>query len=90
MKAQLRMQGVCGQSWAARYTTWVLIKLTPKGLVFSFLCFSFLFCVGKIRLADRRCVCRAGAAAGGGGVLWGSAHARQQGSEGERQQLPGL
>ena len=23
--------------WAARYTTWLLIKLTPKGVVFSFL-----------------------------------------------------
>jgi len=27
--------------WAARYTTWLLIKLTPKGVV-SFLFFSFL------------------------------------------------
>ena len=26
--------------WAARYNTWLLIKLTPKGIVFSFL---FLF-----------------------------------------------
>ncbi len=26
--------------WAARYNTWLLIKLTPKGVVFSFL---FLF-----------------------------------------------
>ncbi len=24
--------------WAARYNTWLLIKLTPKGVVFSFLC----------------------------------------------------
>ncbi len=23
--------------WAARYNTWLLIKLTPKGVVFSFL-----------------------------------------------------
>ncbi len=23
-------------SWAARYNTWLLIKLTPKGVVFSF------------------------------------------------------
>ena len=29
--------------WAARYNTWLLIKLTPKGVVFSFLFFSFLF-----------------------------------------------
>ena len=25
--------------WAARYNTWLLIKLTPKGVVFSFLFF---------------------------------------------------
>jgi len=25
-------------TWAARYNTWHLIKLTPKGVVFSFLC----------------------------------------------------
>jgi len=30
-------------AWAARYNTWLLIKLTPKGVVFSFLFFSFLF-----------------------------------------------
>ncbi len=24
-------------TWAARYNTWILIKLTPKGVVFSFL-----------------------------------------------------
>ncbi len=29
-------------SWAARYNTWLLIKLTPKGVVFSFLFFSRL------------------------------------------------
>ena len=29
--------------WAARYNTWLLIKLTPNGVVFSFLFFSFLF-----------------------------------------------
>ena len=23
--------------WAARYNTWLIIKLTPKGVVFSFL-----------------------------------------------------
>jgi len=28
--------------WAARYKTWRLIKLTPKGVVFSLLFFSFL------------------------------------------------
>ena len=26
--------------WAARYNTWLLIKLSPKGVVFSFLFFS--------------------------------------------------
>ena len=25
------------RSWAARYNTWLLIKLTPKGVVLSFL-----------------------------------------------------
>ncbi len=29
--------------WAARYNTGLLNKLTPKGVVFSFLFFSFLF-----------------------------------------------
>ena len=29
---------------AARYNTWLLIKLTPKGIGFSFLFFSFYFC----------------------------------------------
>ncbi len=33
-------KGVLGIVWAARNNTWLLIKLTPKGLVFSF---SFLF-----------------------------------------------
>ena len=28
--------------WAARYNTWLLNKLTPKGIVFFFLFFSFL------------------------------------------------
>ena len=28
--------------WAAQYNTWLLIKLTLKGIVFSFLFFSFL------------------------------------------------
>ncbi len=29
--------------WAAQFNTWLLIKLTPKGVVFSFLFFSSLF-----------------------------------------------
>jgi len=32
----------CLLPWAAQYNTWLLIKLTPKGIVFSFLFFSFL------------------------------------------------
>ncbi len=35
-------ESVCGLvTWAARYNTWLLIELTPKGVVFSFLSFSF-------------------------------------------------
>ena len=30
----------CLLPWAAQYNTWLLIKLTPKGIVFSFLFFS--------------------------------------------------
>jgi len=30
-------------AWAAQYNTWILIKLTPKGIVFSLLFCSFLF-----------------------------------------------
>ncbi len=32
--------GVVLITWAAWYNTWLLIKLTPKGVVFSFLLFS--------------------------------------------------
>ncbi len=31
--------------WAARYNTWLLIALTPKGVVFSFLFFSMTMLV---------------------------------------------
>ncbi len=31
-------------TWAARYNIWLLIKLTSKGVVFSFLLFSICFC----------------------------------------------
>ena len=31
---------VCSSIWAAQYNTWLLIKLMPKGAVFSFLFFS--------------------------------------------------
>ncbi len=31
---------VASEMWAAQYNTWLLIELTPKGVVFSF---SFLF-----------------------------------------------
>ena len=33
----------CAKAWTAQYNAWLLIKLTPKGVVFSFLFFSFLF-----------------------------------------------
>jgi len=39
----LPLEHKCSHLWAARYNTWLLIKLTPKGVVFSFLFFSFLF-----------------------------------------------
>jgi len=38
--------------WAARYNTWLLIKLTPKGVVFSFL-FFFYFRFNVHRLPDQ-------------------------------------
>ncbi len=40
----LKYKVICfiAYAWAARYNTWLLIKLTPKGVVFSFLFFSFL------------------------------------------------
>jgi len=34
---------VATKAWAAWYNTWLLIKLTPKGAVFPFLSFPFLF-----------------------------------------------
>ncbi len=39
------LQEVKTGTWAARYNTWLLIKLAPKGVVFflSFLFFSFSF-----------------------------------------------
>ena len=40
--ADLLCHSVKGTSWAARYDTWLLIKLTPTGVVFSFLIASFL------------------------------------------------
>ena len=42
-KALLICAGGRSTLWAARYNTWLLIKLTPKGVVFSFLFSSFLF-----------------------------------------------
>jgi predicted TIM-barrel enzyme len=36
--SRVPQQGDCAQIWATRYNTWLLIKLTPKGVVFSFLC----------------------------------------------------
>ena len=34
---------------AAQYDTWLLIELTPKGVVFSFLFFSFLFFSAQVQ-----------------------------------------
>ena len=43
-------------AWAARYNTWLLIKLTPKGVVFSFLfCNEHDFCVCFAQQAQRAC-----------------------------------
>ncbi len=39
----LPLEHKCSHLWAARYNTWLLIKLTPKGVVFSFLSFPFPF-----------------------------------------------
>ena len=44
-------------SWEARYNTWLLIKLTPKGVVFSFLFFSFLFFSFLFKGCSRVCQC---------------------------------
>ena len=32
------VHNVCNCPWAARYNTWLLVKLTPNGVVFSLLC----------------------------------------------------
>ncbi len=37
----LTMPYVLLKAWTARYDTWLLTKLTPKGVVCSFLVFSF-------------------------------------------------
>ncbi len=42
------MSSADSRVWAARYNTWLLIKLTPKGLVFSFLFFFLLTHVGCV------------------------------------------
>jgi len=39
--------------WAARYNTWLLITLTPKGVVFSFLFYSSLRLGLRLTLYDR-------------------------------------
>ena len=38
--------------WAARYNTWLLIKLTPKGVVFSFLFLPFTCGTNKTHAAE--------------------------------------
>ncbi len=40
--------------WAAWYSTWLLIKLTPKGIVFSFRSFPFLFLLPQRHTATCR------------------------------------
>ncbi len=37
----------CAESWAARYNTWPLIEMTPKGAVFSFIFFSSVLSEGS-------------------------------------------
>ena len=37
--------------WAARYNTWLLVKLTPKGMVFS-CSFSFFLNCGKTAVSQ--------------------------------------
>ncbi len=39
-KGRARTTSTSFTLWAARYNTWLLIKLTPKGVVFSFFSFS--------------------------------------------------
>jgi len=34
--------GTSEKPWAAQYNTWLLSKLTPKGMVFSFLFFFYI------------------------------------------------
>ncbi len=45
-----------GRFWAAQYNTWLLIELTPKGVVFSFLFYRWHVsnaCAGRSGRADR-------------------------------------
>ena len=46
--------------WAAWYSTWLLIKLTPKGVVFSFLFFSYLNGIVMHGTYISRCCCARG------------------------------
>jgi len=51
-------------AWAARYKTWLLIKLTPKGIVFSFLFLgatALMAAAGKGRLHELSMLLAAGA-----------------------------
>ena len=42
--------------WAARYNTWLLIRLTPEGVVFSFL-FHWRLSDGKLERVPLRLIC---------------------------------
>ncbi len=43
--------------WAARYNTWLLMKLTPKGVVFSFLFLSTSVVLSQQLLEQLRELC---------------------------------
>ncbi len=40
-------------TWTARYNTWLLIKLTPKGVVFSFLSEDLQLIDGRMQRVSR-------------------------------------
>jgi len=48
-----RMTGLDFYTWAARHNTWLLIKLTPKGVDFSFYFFYLTFCCGEMIVLTR-------------------------------------
>ena len=53
--------GICiKHPWAAQYNTWLLIKVTPKGVVISFLPTCNISNLGTSRMSLRKCVYRTG------------------------------